>query len=429
MRHFEPTRDFARSLDSADPMRHFKERFYVKEGLIYMDGNSLGLCSKDAEQYVLEALETWKNEGIGLWSAPCADGTAYFDYQDTLGAGLAKLIGADADEVTVSTNTTMNIHQAVATFYHPTPERNKIVMDDLNFPTDHYAVKSQIRLHGYDPEQCLKFVKSRDGKLINEDDVIAAFTDDVCLALLPSVLYRSAQLVDMEKIANAARERGIVIGFDLCHSIGSVPHDFKKIDPDFAVWCNYKYMNGGPGTVAGLYINRRHFACEPGLSGWHGNRADTKFELRLEFEHELRASGWQTGTQPILSMAPIFGSLKLYGETDIQTVREKSLNLTAYLMYLIDEKLTRYGFSVGNPRDDAKRGGHVALEHDDAIRINEAIKHNGIVPDFRFPNVIRLAPIAFYTSYEDIYEMVERIIRIMETREYEKYENKIGSIA
>ena len=261
MRHFEPTREFARSLDSADPMRHFKERFYVKEGLIYMDGNSLGLCSKDAEQYVLEALETWKNEGIGLWSAPCADGTAYFDYQDTLGAGLAKLIGADADEVTVSTNTTMNIHQAVATFYHPTPERNKIVMDDLNFPTDHYAVKSQIRLHGYDPEQCLKFVKSRDGKLINEDDVIAAFTDDVCLALLPSVLYRSAQLVDMEKIAKAARERGIVIGFDLCHSIGSVPHDFKKIDPDFAVWCNYKYMNGGPGTVAGLYINRRHFAC------------------------------------------------------------------------------------------------------------------------------------------------------------------------
>lgn len=121
------------------------------------------------------------------------------------------------------------------------------------------------------------------------------------------MLYRSAQLVDMEKIANAARERGIVIGFDLCHSIGSVPHDFKKIDPDFAVWCNYKYMNGGPGTVAGLYINRRHFACEPGLSGWHGNRADTKFELRLEFEHELRASGWQTGTQPILSMAPIFG--------------------------------------------------------------------------------------------------------------------------
>ena len=128
-------------------------------------------------------------------------------------------------------------------------------------------------------------------------------------------------------------------------------------------------------------------------------------------------------------MAPIFGSLKLYGETDIQTVREKSLNLTAYLMYLIDEKLTKYGFSVGNPRDDAKRGGHVALEHDDAIRINEAIKHNGIVPDFRFPNVIRLAPIAFYTSYEDIYEMVERIIRIMETREYEQYENKIGSIA
>ena len=429
MRHFESTRDFARTLDSADPMRHLKDRFYLKEGLIYMDGNSLGLCSKDAEKYVFEALEVWKNEGIGLWTAPCADGTPYHAYQDTLGARLAKLIGADPEEVTVSTNTTMNIHQAVATFYHPTPARNKIVMDDLNFPTDHYAVESQIRVHGYDPDQCLKLVKSRDGKLINEDDVIAAFTDDVCLALLPSVLYRSAQLVDMEKIAAAAKERGIVIGFDLCHSIGSVPHDFKKIDPDFAVWCNYKYMNGGPGVVAGLYINRRHFACEPGLSGWHGNRGDTKFELRLEFEHEQRASGWQTGTQPVLAMAPLFGSLDLYEEAGVQAVREKSLNLTAYLMYLIDEKLTKYGFSVGNPREDAVRGGHVALEHDDAIRINEAIKQNGIVPDFRFPNVIRLAPIAFYTSYEDIYEMVERIIHIMETKEYEKFDNKIGSIA
>ena len=429
MRQFNPTLECAKALDAADPMAGFRDRFYVQEGIIYMDGNSLGLMSKDAEQEVYKILDLWKTRGIGIWSTPGEGGIPHIDYPDILARGLAPLIGCDADEITVTNSTTINIHQAVATFYHPTPERYKILMDDLNFPTDHYAVQSQLALHGYDPADALKLVRSPDGKLIDEDAVIEAMTDDVALVLLPAVLYRSAQLINMERLAAAARERGIVIGFDLCHSIGSVPHNLKAVDADFAIWCNSKYLNGGPGAIAGLYINRKHFERIPGLTGWHGNRADTKFELRLDFEHEKRASGWQTGTQPLLSMAPLNGALKIYGETSMATVREKSLNLTAYMMYLIDEKLTKYGFSVGNPRDDAVRGGHVALEHEDAIRINEAIKAAGIVPDFRFPNVIRLAPIAFYTSYEDVYEMIERIVKIMEDKEYEKYENKIGTVA
>ncbi|MGD9569085.1 MAG: kynureninase [Sedimentibacter sp.] len=426
MQKFENTLAFAKELDEKDPLREYKDRFYIQENMIYMDGNSCGLCSKDAEKYVLKALEDWKKYGIDLWTAK---DTNYFLYQDKLGAMLAPLINADPKEVTVCTNTTINIHKAVSTFYHPNDTRNKIIMDDLNFPTDKYAVYSQIKLHGYNPEECLKVVESRDGQYIYEDDIIDAMTDDVCMVILPSVLYRSAQLVDMEKIARAARERDIIVGFDLCHSIGAVPHDFKAIDCDFAVWCNYKYISGGPGAIAGLYINKKHFKMEPGMAGWHGNIKETQFNLEHKFEHAEYAGGWQTGTQPILSMAPIEGSLKMYAEAGIEKVREKSLKITAYMMYLIDTKLEKYGFSVGNPREDKIRGGHVALVHKDAIRITKAMKDNDIIPDFRFPNVIRLAPIALYTSYEDVYEMVERIIKIMENKEYEKYDDKRGIVA
>lgn len=426
MRTFENTREFAKKLDGQDVLRPYKERFYIREGMIYMDGNSLGLCSKDGEQCVRKALEDWKTYGIDMWTHPDAD---YFLYQDKLGALLAPLINADPEEVTVCASVTVNVHQGVATFYQPTEKRNKIVMDDLNFPTDRYAVYSQIRLHGYDPETCLKIVESRDGKYIDEDAVISAMTEDVCLVFLPSVLYRSSQLLDMERITKAARDRGILVGWDLCHSIGAVPHDFKKIDADFALWCNYKYLNGGPGAIAGLYINRKHFKREPGLAGWHGNKKSTQFELRQVFEHAEYAGGWQTGTQPILSMAPLEGSLRMYAEAGMERVREKSLDLTAYLMHLIREKLVRYGFSIGNPENDAIRGGHVALEHDDAIKISAALKAVDVIPDFRYPNVIRLAPIPLYTSYEDVYEMVERIIGIMETKEYEKFTEKPGTVA
>lgn len=426
MNRFEETLEFAKKLDEKDILKNYKDRFYIRENVIYMDGNSLGLCSKDAEKYVFKALEDWKKYGIDIWTDENCD---YFLYQDKLGSFMAPLINAELDEVTICTNTTINVHNAIATFYKPTEKRNKIIVDDLNFPTDTYAVYSQIKLHGLDPEECLKVVKSRDGNFIYEDDMIEAMTDDVCLILLPSVLYRSSQLIDMKKVTDAAHERGIYAGFDLCHSIGCVPHDFKRIDCDFALWCNYKYLNGGPGAIAGLYINRKHFKMEPGLAGWQGNNKATQFDLKQKFEHAEYAGGWQTGTQPILSMAPIEGSLKMFQEAGIQNIREKSLNITAYLMYLIDNKLSEYGFSYSNPTDDNKRGGHVALVHKDAIRITKAMKANDIIPDFRFPNIIRLAPIALYISYEDVYEMVERIIKIMKNKEYEKFDSKRGVVA
>jgi len=426
MNQFEDNIEFAKELDQADPLASFKKRFYIQEGVIYMDGNSCGLASVDAEKYLLKALEDWKKYGIELWSKP---NEGYFLYQDKLGELTAPLINAKSEEITICTNTTINIHQAVATFYNPTEKRNKIIMDDLNFPTDRYAVYSQIKLHGYNPEESLKIVKSRDGKTLNEDDFIEAMTDDVCMILLPSVLYRSSYLLNMEKISKVAKERGVIVGFDLCHSIGSVPHDFSKIDCDFAVWCTYKYLNGGPGSIAGIYINEKHFKKEPGLAGWHGNKKETQFDLKQNFEHAEYAGGWQTGTQPIFSMAPIEGSLRMYEEAGIENVRKKSLKITAYLMHLVDTKLSKYGFTIGNPTDNKIRGGHVALEHEEAVRINKAMIKKDIIPDFRYPNVIRVAPIPFYTSYEDVFNFVNRTVQIMEDKEYEKFSYERETVA
>ncbi|MDO5111021.1 MAG: kynureninase [Clostridia bacterium] len=416
---FEDSAAFAAALDAKDPLKGLRARFYCKPGVIYMDGNSLGLCSKDAEACVLHALEVWKNDAINIWSA---EESKYFLYPSYLGAKVASLIGAEPCEVTLTNSTTVNIHQCLATFYKPTPARYKILVDDLNFPTDSYAVASQLRLHGLEPDTALKVVKSPDGRRIDEDALIAAMTEDVALALLPSALYRSAQLLDMARLTAAAHARGVLIGWDLCHSIGVVPHALDACAPDFAVWCNYKYLNGGPGTVAGLYINRRHFAIAPGLAGWQGNKKETQFQLRDTHEPSPDADGWLTGTPPILSMAALEGALRITEEAGMPAIREKSLQLTAYLMYLIDERLTKYGFQVGNPREDAARGGHVALEHDEAWRICRALKDRGVIPDFREPNVVRLAPAPLYTSFSDVRRLVDILEDIAANRLYAQYD-------
>lgn len=420
MRNYESSVEFAKKKDQEDVLKHIRERFCIKKGEIYMDGNSLGLCSKDAKEALYHVVDMWEKHGINIWDI---EDSRYFKYQNVLGEKLAKLINAEPDEVTVMTNTTINIHQGISTFYHPTTDRYKILVDDLNFPTDRYAVDSQVRLKGLDPKDAVKVISSSDGRFLSEDAIIEGMTDDVALVLLPSVLYRSAQLLDMERITEEAHKRGIIIGWDLCHSIGAVPHDFKKINPDFAVWCNYKYLSAGPGAIAGFYINQKHFAKEPGLAGWHGNKNETQFQLRHVFDHELNAHGWQTGTQPLFSMAPLEGVLNIYLEAGMENVRQKSLDITAYLMYLIEEKLTKYGYKIGNPREDHKRGGHVCLEHDDAYRICKALKQHKVIPDFREPNVIRLAPVALYVSYEDVYNLVQILEEIVVTNEYETYSN------
>lgn len=422
MKHeFKDGLEFAKELDKLDKLHNIRDRFYLNEGEIYMDGNSLGLSSKDAEESLLNVFDVWRKEGIKIWGVE--DGR-YFNFSKNLAEKLKNLINADANEIIVMGSTTSNIHQGLATFYKPTKERYKIIVDELNFPTDIYAVKSMLNLKGYKIEDALIEIKSRDGRTICEEDIISKMADDVALILLPSVLYRSAQLLDMDLITSEAHKRGIVVGWDLCHSIGSVPHDFKKIDPDFAVWCSYKYLNAGPGATAGMYINRKHFNKSTGLRGWFGSKDESQFLMSHDFDQDTDANGWLLGTHNMFSMAPLDGVLNIFNEVGMENIRAKSLHITAYLMYLIDNKLSKYGYSIGNPREDHRRGGHVCLEHDEAYRISLALRDNNVIPDYREPNVIRLAPVALYVSYEEVYHLVEILERIVKDKEFENYSLK-----
>lgn len=423
---FDSSRSYAQGLDKADPLKNVRDEFFVQEGTIYMDGNSLGLFAKSSEDVLLRVLKDYKEMGINCWTQTKPQ---FFLYQDYLGELMAPLVGAEPEEVTVHANTTINVHTMIATFYKPTVERYKILVDNLTFPTSRYAVESQIRLKDLNVKDALKEVQSMDGKTLDEDHIIEAMTSDVALVLLPSVLYRSGQLLDVGKLTKAAHERGIIIGFDCCHGVGAVEHKFSEWGVDFAVWCTYKYLNGGPGASAGLYVNKKHFHKEPGLAGWHGYVKSKQFDLLNDFESSHYAGAWQTGTQNIFSMAPLEGSLKLFNRIGMDAIREKSLKLTQYMMALIEAKLGSYGFKIGNPREETRRGGHVALEHEEALRINEALKDKGVVPDFRNPNVIRLAPIALYTSFEEVYEVIDKILEIMKNKEFENYSKERGIVA
>ena len=418
-RHDLVAEDHARALDAADPLARFRERFYLPPGGgIYLDGNSLGLLSTDAEAEVLRALDEWKRLGIDGWMR---GNPPWYWNGEELGKRVAPLVGAAPDQVVVTGTTTVNIHALVGTFYRPAGARRKIVATGLDFPSDVYALQSQIRLQGGDPARDLVLVPSRDGRTLEEDDLIAAFTGTVGLALLPSVLYRSGQLLDMERLTAAARERGVLIGFDCAHSIGAVPHRFDDWGVDFAVWCSYKYLNAGPGSVAGLYVNRRHFGTEPGLAGWWGYQKERQFDMAHHWEGAAGAGAWQISTGPLLSTAPLFGSIRIHEEAGMGALRAKSLAQTAYLMDLLDAMgLTAapYHYRIGTPRQPERRGGHVAVEHDAGPRIARALKARGVVPDFRPPNVVRLAPIPLYTSYHELWRAAHHLRQIVEREEH-----------
>lgn len=422
MQHkFESSQTYAINQDKIDPLANWRSHFFLNEEHIYMCGNSLGIISKESNETLDKMLKVWKKERVGLWNV---ENNKYFNYSKYLAKKMAPLIGSMPEEIVIVGSTTSNIHQAISTFYHPTKSKYKILIDDLNFPTDKYAIDSQVQLKGLDPKDAVKLVKSRDGKFLYEDDIIDAMTEDVAIVFLPLVLYSNSQILNIEKITKEAKKRNILIGWDLCHAIGAIPIDFESVDPDFAVWCTYKYLNSGPGSTAGLYINHRHFDITPGLSGWFGNNSTTQFQLKNQFDHEKDASGWQIGTPSLLSMAPIEGSLSIFEKTGIKEIRKKSLKLTSYMMYLTDTMLSEFGFSIGNPREEEKRGGHICLIHKEAYRISMALKDSMVTVDFREPNIIRLSPIALYTSYLDVYRVIQKLLGIVKNQKYNNYSKK-----
>ncbi|WP_404800773.1 kynureninase [Guptibacillus algicola] len=416
----------AKELDRNDHLNGFKDEFYTPEHSIYMDGNSLGLLSKRAESALLQSMEDWKTHGINGWTDAKQP---WFYMAEELGKMTAPLIGAKEEETITTGSITTNLHQMLSTFYKPQGSKMKILADSLTFPSDIYAIKAQLELHGLDPEEHLIQVNSSDGRTINEDDIINKMTCEVALILLPSVLYRSGQLLDIKKITKAAHEKDIVIGFDLAHSIGVIPHDLHEWGVDFAVWCTYKYLNSGPGGVGGLYVHEKHLGQKPGLAGWFSSKKDVQFDMSHDLDHAQSAGAFQIGTPHIFSMSTLIGSLEIFSEAGIHHIREKSLKLTRYLMDLTNEKLLDYGFTIANPNEDHRRGGHVCLEHPEAARICKALKNSGVVPDFRAPNVIRLAPIALYTSFEDVWNVVHILEEIMDSKKYEQYSNNRNIIA
>jgi len=403
------------------------DRFRVPEGH-YMDGNSLGALPKASEDAVARVMEQWATLGIEAWTE--AD-PPWFYYGEHLGDRLAPHLGAEPDELVVANSTTVNIHSAIGTFLDAA-EAPGVVVNELDFPTDHYAIRAQLRARGHDPDEHLHVVGSRDGRTVAEADVEAVLeAEDVGVLFFPSVLYRSGQFFDVEGLARAAHEQGAYAGFDLAHTVGAVDHDLGESAADFAVWCSYKFLNAGPGAVAGLYVDSEHFGRWPGLPGWWGHEKGTMFELRSEYTPDPSAGAYQIGTVHVLSAAPLFGALdalETVGERAdvdraVAAVRERSLALTGYLQFLADERLADHGYAVGTPREPERRGGHVALEHEAAERISQALRDRGVVVDYRPPDVVRVAPAPLYVGFEDVYEVVEHCREVVASGAYEAYES------
>ncbi|HAM80313.1 kynureninase [Ornithinibacillus bavariensis] len=420
------SREFAISLDNQDPLKHFREEFYVPDNQIYFDGNSLGLLSKRSEKAVHTLLESWKKYAIDGWTSA---EYPWFYLSEEIGRQFAPLVGAKPNELINTGSTTTNLHQLVASFYKPQGKRTKILADELKFPSDIYALRSQLQLKGLSPDEHLIQVKSSDGHTLKTEDIINAMTDEIALIVLPSVLYRSGQLLELDTITKAANERGIVIGFDLCHSIGSIPHELSHWGVDFAFWCTYKHLNGGPGSVAGLYVNEKHLGREPGLAGWFSSHKEKQFDLENILTPALTAGAYQIGTPHVLSLAPLIGSLEIFSEAGIHAIREKSLRMTDFLIDLIEVELEDFQFQIASPIAHHARGGHLYLTHEYAASICKALKTEGVIPDFRSPNGIRLAPVALYNTYEEIYRAVHILKRIMIEEHYKKFQNKRGVIA
>jgi kynureninase len=418
----------ARGLDARDPLRALRDEFYLPQTGLYFDGNSLGLLSRPAERRLAQAIEDWKRLAIdGFTQAQ----SRWFHLAEELAALLAPLVGARADEVIAANSTSVNLHQVLATFYRPHGTRTRIVVDEYAFPTDVYAIQSQMKLHGLDWRTHLVTVKNQR-RLIEEDGIVARMDDlrdEIAMLVLPGVVYTTGQVLDIARLSEEAHRRGVLLCVDACHSIGAVPQRFEEWDVDFAVWCNYKYLNGGPGAVAGLYVNRRHLGAAPGLAGWFSSEKARQFDMAHGPTFAQTAGAYQIGTPPVLSMCALLGSLELINRAGLPAIREKSLAQTRYLIGLWKRELAGLGFELATPEADSRRGGHVALAHPEGARINKALKKAGIVPDFRPPDIIRLAPIALYTRYEDIAQVVLALKGILERQSYMEFSNEREEVA
>lgn len=396
----------AHRLDRDDPPPD-RAGVRLPPGKIYLDGNSLGPLSIGAERRVREALQQWSDEAVLAWESP---DRPWFSLAEETASLMAPLVGASPGSVAVTGSTTVNIHQLLATLFNPRPGRDRILIDESAFPSDRYAVTSHLRIRGLGPE-ALAIAPAVDG-LLDEEVIIRRLEGAVALALLPGVVYTTGQMLDMEKLAGAARDRGVSLVLDLSHSIGVIPHRLEEWGVAAAVWCGYKYLNGGPGAPSGIFLHPELQVLNPGLAGWWGSRKDLQLEMPREMVPADGAGALQIGSPHILSLAALFGALEQTSCLSVEVLRRRSLRLTAFLARCTDDLLPGE-FHIATPMEPGRRGGHLAIEHEEAMRISRALRRRGVVVDYRPPNLIRLAPAPLYNLASECLDAVQAISLIL----------------
>ena len=418
---YQNTLAFAKAQDNQDPLSHFRDRFYLPvdkedEPLVYMCGNSLGCQPRSVALYLEQELNDWANLGVeGHFDAK----NPWMPYHESLANQMADIVGALPSEVVIMNTLTTNLHLMMVSFYRPTPTRHKIIIESDAFPSDRYAVESQIKHHGYDPAESLILWKPREGEdLCRYEDLEALVKehgDSIALFLIGNTNYYSGQCYPIDKITQLGHNNGSKVGFDLAHGVGNIMPDLHKNGPDFAVWCTYKYLNSGPGSLGGCFVHERHHTDTElnRFSGWWGHNKDTRFNMRHGFDPIPSAEGWQLSNPPILSMAAVKASLDIFAEAGMENLRAKSIHLTGYLEYLLDD-LNNDRISVITPRDSEQRGCQLSIQVKNADRsLHDQLTKAGVISDWREPDVIRVAPAPLYTSYEDVYELVQRLKKVL----------------
>jgi kynureninase len=414
---FEDSAEFAAGLDRDDPLAKFRDRFEFPQQRggrdpVYFCGHSLGLQPKLAAEYVRQELLEWARLGVeGHFDAA----RPWVSYHRNATAALAALTGAKPAEVVAMNTLTVNLHVLMTSFYRPDGKRRKILIESQAFPSDRYAAASQIRIQGHAPGTDLLEWQPRADRLLHLDDLAALLERDgdaTALLLLPGVQYYTGQVLDMPAICTLARQHGCKVGFDLAHAIGNVALDLHEWGPDFAAWCSYKYLNAGPGAIAGAFVHERHLA--PGkveqLHGWWGNDEATRFEMREDFDPAPGADLWQLSCPPVLSFAPVLASLEIFSEAGLPALIDKSRRLTGYLEWLVRR---RFDGRIGVITPATERGCQLSLVVSDATidarRLFDRLTELNVIGDWREPDVIRIAPAPLYNSFGDAFECAERL--------------------